>query len=261
VLLDARNSDRHDLSPTTAAARSYLIASTPRTGSTLLCRALWDLDRIGAPKEYLNPVQVRDWQVRLGGPGVRLRHQLLRGPLVGLAGRGPWSDARLRHHLDGVRARRSSPDGWFGLKLHHHHQVRWFERPGRDLDDWFVDARWIRVSREDRLGQALSWVRARQTGQWADHRPARRPPRYRRRAIDAALRDIERGERGWDRILAGRPVLHLSYEELATDLGGCVRRVLDHLGVPGEVPDPTPALSPQADAVSESWRARYLAGR
>ena len=238
----------------------YVVASTPRTGSTLLCRALWDTGRIGAPKEYLNPTQVRDWQVRLGGPVARVTHRALVGPLAAIAGRGPWSDRRLRGHLAGIRARRSSEDGWFGIKLHHHHYRHWFEDPGRALDAWFPDARWVRVSREDRVGQAISWVRARQTGQWATHRVRAREPRYSRRAIEAALRDIERGETGWDRALAGRSVLHITYEELASDLGTAVGRVFDHLGVARTHPPPRPALERQADSESDAWRARFLSG-
>lgn len=261
MLIDPRNGEHHDLTSTAAAARTALIASTPRTGSTLLCRALWDTGQIGAPKEYLNPTQVRDWQVRLGSERVRRLHSALVGPLVGLAGQGLWTDDRLRRHLDGVRQRRSSPEGWFGIKLHHHHYRQWFEGPERDLDAWFPGLHVVRISREDRVGQAISWVRARQTGEWAADRPGQRTPRYRRGDIELALRRIERAERGWDEVLAGRGALHVDYAEVVGDLTGTVRRVLRHLGLDDDIDVLTPSLRAQADDVSAAWRARFRDGR
>src|SRR5262245_60646267 len=32
----------------------YIVAATPRSGSTLLCRELWSTGLLGAPYEYLN---------------------------------------------------------------------------------------------------------------------------------------------------------------------------------------------------------------
>ena len=48
-LLDARNGEPFDLPPSPLRPRTYVVASLPRTGSTLLCNALWDTGRAGAP--------------------------------------------------------------------------------------------------------------------------------------------------------------------------------------------------------------------
>ena len=111
MLLDPRNGPDHDLCG--VPSKTLLIASAPRTGSTLLCRLLWSTGEVGRPKEYLNPMQVRDWSVRLGGPAVRARHLPLRGPLLGLVGWGPWSPERRRAHLTSVMRRRTAVSGWF----------------------------------------------------------------------------------------------------------------------------------------------------
>src|SRR5688572_4337432 len=101
MLLDPRNGPDWDLPRLAGDARTYVIASIPRSGSTLLGNALWDTHRVGAPKEYLNPMQIRDWEARLAPTWItRARHEVLRGPLVALAGRGPWSRARLDRYLD-----------------------------------------------------------------------------------------------------------------------------------------------------------------
>lgn len=256
TLVDPRNGEAWDLPPC-PGARVYVIASTPRSGSTLLARMLWGAGGVGAPSEYLNPMQIRDWEVRFGGPVSRAAHGLLTGPLVNLAGRGRWSDARLEGHLRRVRLRRSS-GGWFGLKVHWHHWERWFVRAGRDPDRWLGDVRWIRVDRRDRVAQAVSWVRALQTGAWIRDQRARLPPIYDRRAIAGRITELEAAEAGWDAVIGGRPCVRIAYEDLAASPVRFARDVLASLGCDREVGPPD--LTPQADALSAEWIARYHAG-
>lgn len=257
-LLDPRNDAAHDLAPPRTPPRTYVIASTPRSGSTLLCRLLWASGRAGAPKEYLNPMQLRDWEVRFGERRRdRALARALRGPLVGvgMARRG-WGPDRIAAHLERVRARRSS-GGWFGLKLHHHHRVRWFA--DARLPTLLGDVTWIRIQRADRLRQAVSWSRAEQTGQWASWQRPLLPPVYSRRRIEARWKDLDDAERSWDAHLAGETVLDVGYEELAATPQRTMRRVLHWL----EVPDAAaitvngPDLHRQADATTEHWVARY----
>ena len=158
MLIDPRNGPDFDLSASPAPPRSYVIASTPRTGSTLLCRGLWDTGLVGAPKEYFNPTQLRDWEVRLGAFPSRLWHFPLRGPARVFAGRRGWTRERLAAHWQRVRTRRSGANGWCGLKLHRHH--RELLLAGIELEELLGDLRWIRIRRRDRLAQAVSWSRA-----------------------------------------------------------------------------------------------------
>ena len=258
-LLDTRNSAAHDLAPPRMPPRTYVIASTPRSGSTLLCRLLWASGRAGAPKEYLNPMQLRDWEVRFGERRRdRAFARALRGPLVGIGmARRGWDPARIAAHLERVRARRSS-GGWFGLKLHHHHRIRWFAEAG--LPTMLGDVTWIRIQREDRLRQAVSWSRAEQTGQWASWQRPLLPPVYSRRRIEARRKDLDEAERSWDAHLQGEDVLDVRYEALAAAPQQTMRRVLHWLGVPdaAAVTVPEPDLHRQADAITEQWLARFI---
>jgi LPS sulfotransferase NodH len=261
MLLDPRNGPDFDLPPCDLPRRAWVVASLPRTGSTLLCRALWDTGRVGAPKEYLNPMQVRDWEVRLGTRvGSRL-HRVVRGPALALVGRWGWTDARLRDHLDRVRARRTGPDGHFGVKIHHHHLARWFLDAGRDPQAWLEHPTWVLLTRQDRVAQAVSWARAVQTGQWASTQQPWMRPVYDRRHIERRLRSIEQGERAWTTWFeqVGVEPLRLHYEEITVDLPGSARRVLVHLGVrdAAQVPIEVPSLRRQADEVSEVWCRRF----
>ena len=267
-LLDPRNGPDFDLPPCTGA-RTYVIASTPRSGSTLLARLLWGTERVGAPKEYLNPMQIRDWEVRLGSRASSRLHRFLVGPAVGLAGRGRWTDARLRDHLARVRARRSggTDGGFFGLKLHWHHYQQWFGSTGRSVDRWLDSPVFVRIRRPDAVAQAVSWARALQTGAWIEKQlqsqgqAVRVPPVYNRRLIAARLADLQAAEAGWDGVLAGRAVCEVDYDALVADPRAVVRDVLDFLGV--RSPDPGPLelpLTRQSDALSSAWIERFRTG-
>lgn len=263
-LLDPRNGPAFDLPPWDGPPRTWVVASLPRTGSTLLCNALWDTGRVGAPKEYLNPMQVRDWEARLAPDRwTRGRHRALVGPAVALAGRGRWSDARLRAYLDRVRAHRTGPTGWFGLKIHWHHFEAWFLARGRSPEAFLGPARWLRVVRRDRLRQAVSWARALQTGRWASWQRGYSPPRFSARAIEARLAAIDAGESAWDAWFAGqglRPRV-VVYEDLIADWEGTLRAVLADLDVPPEAQGalPAPSLRRQADDTTDRWIERWRA--
>jgi LPS sulfotransferase NodH len=248
-LLDPRNGPDHDLVGP-PAPRAYCVASTPRTGSTLLCRLLWDTGRVGAPKEYLNPMQLRDWQVRLGGPVSGAFHRSLDGVRLGVVGRG-WSRERVLLHLARVRARRSS-GGWFGLKVHRHHWERW-GAPVR------VD-RWLHITRQDRLDQAISWATALQTGAWASTQTSRRTPRYSRRQIEHLLTRIEADEAAWRQELGGQDVLRLRYRDLAADPQATLGRAMAWLGV-DDWTMPALPLRRQASPHRAAWAERFRAGR
>lgn len=259
---DSNNGPAGDLPPCETPRRTYVIASLPRTGSTLLGHLLRGTGLAGDPKEYLNPMQVRDWQARLAPSAVtRAAHRALPEALTGLAGRGRWTEDRLRAHLDAVRARRTGPTGWFGLKLHHHHARAWFLDRGWSLDDHLAPTRWVRVVREDVVAQAVSWSRALQTGRWASWQPGRANPVYLRAAIDRRLAAIAAGQEGWDTLLGGVPALTVTYEALVDDPVGQVRRVLRWLDLPDDVDVPPPPTRPQGDAESAAWCGRYRAGR
>ena len=250
MLIDPRNGPDHDLCA--SASGVFVIASVPRSGSTLLARTLWEMG-IGAPKEYLNPMQLRDWEVRMGRWPSRLLHRPLRARRLALVG-ATWSPRRLEAHLERVRAHRSNR--WFGLKIHGHHHARW----RLDLEALLGEIRWIRVRREDRLGQAISWARALASGQWVAGQPVRqRSVVYSRGAIERRLAAIAWAEAYWDAFFRERAACVVTYEQLVSDRAATIRRVTRWLGEGGESV-PAPSLVRQADAETAIWRHRFLAG-
>lgn len=261
-LLDPRNGEAFDLPLVRAPSRTYVVASTPRTGSTLLCRLLWDIGRVGAPKEYLNPMQMRDWEVRLGESGLRrFVCGFLRGPAVGLLGKRRWRPDELQRYVERIRARRTSADGLFGLKLHRHHFEQFFVSSERSLEAVLSPQHWVFLRREDRIAQAVSWARAIQSGRWATHQKFSLPVAYRRSQIQRLVSLIAAQEDAWEGFFRAEKIepLCLRYEDLVEDREGTLRTVLDFLGVSdaANLPVPESDLERQADAISEAWIERY----
>jgi LPS sulfotransferase NodH len=134
------------------------------------------------------------------------------------------------------------------MKVHRHHFERWGGFEGDVV---------VRIVREDRLAQAVSWARARQTNRWADFQTEQFRPRYSRRLIQRCLDSIEADEGAWARQFP--QALVLTYEGLAADLNGTVDRVLERLGE-HRVGTVEAALSVQADEVNRAWAERFRAG-
>ena len=120
----------------------------------------------------------------------------------------------------------------------------------------------MRIERQDRLGQAISWSRALQSGRWAAWQSEVHAAHYSRAAIRRRLAAIERAESGWDHVLRHEDVLGLSYEELVSEPEATVRRVLAWLEVSdaASVEVPPPPTKRQADATTHAWRSRWASG-
>ncbi len=258
-LLDPRNGPAFDLPPPQGGdRRGYVIASSPRTGSTLLARTLWDSGLAGAPKEYLNPMQLRDWAVRRGGWRGRAA-QALRGRATGLA---PWLyDAeRVRAHLEEVATLRAGPQGHVGLKIHWHHHARWVQSGRLDLQQVLGPTDWLWIRRRDKLAQAVSWAMALQSGRWAHHQRADRQVRYRHGQIRRLLRRAEAMDDAWARWFEAEGIVpHVVwYEDLVADHVGVILGVVHHLGMAAEASGiPGKSLRRQATGRNERWSSRF----
>lgn len=217
--------------PAELSLRSYVLCSSPRSGSTMLSEALAFSDRAGVPIEYFDPTNA-----------MRVIRQR-------------WGCRSLGAYIDELHRRRCSANGVFGLKIH------WFQlasvsraRSGdaaagrlpalaETLDRLAPAATIVRVVRGDRRRQALSWARAERTGRWsarsADHES---PPPVPPEEVDDYERRLAAEEAGWDRLLdhLGRASMVVRYEDMCEDFAGTVRAVGDYIGCPlgDDVPAP-----------------------
>jgi len=125
------------------------------------------------------------------------------------------------------------------------------------VEDFFPNTRYIRIYREDRVRQAISLIRAQQTGFWNSMLLERSSATYNRLAILKSMRSIADDDRHWQCFLAGVPeekVFSIKYEDLIVDLRAAQKSVLSWLGLPFEnVGFCEPRLRKQANAATEEW--------
>ena len=236
-----------------ALVESYFVGATPRTGSSLLLGLLDSTGVCGHPQAYFRAPDEASWAAR-------------------------WSLSPTAGHrafvAAAMRAGRT-PNGVFGAKLMWgtHAELVAKLAPARSGDDLavlreaFGVIRFVCLRRDDVLAQAVSWVRAEQTGRWFDGGhgeisgagPAAEPV-FDAAAITRTMRTIEEHNAGWEAWFARYRVepLRVRYEDLAADPTGTTRRVLHFLGVaaPGRI---VAHHRRQADELNREWIRRYQA--
>jgi LPS sulfotransferase NodH len=250
---------------------SYLVCATPRSGSTLLCEALRETGVAGNPLEFFEalpetgePRRPLDYLQGLDDPAaLALVADAPPQPAP------PYSDVRdvvrYEDHLARVRELGTTPNGVFGAKIMWAHLDDLARRLGAaDLhalvDDLFDAPRLIRVRRADTIRQAVSLWRAMQTQSWrAENETATGEPRYSYRALRHLVELLAAHDAAWERFLAplGARVLELTYEDVAADLDGALRRTLAHIGVERVELADLPSMRRQADERSDAWAERY----
>lgn len=239
----------------------YILCATPRSGSTLLCGLLKSAGA-GDPHSFFRAEDLDDWAEGWGLPPRAAAPAAVFEPA--------YLAAAIRAGRGGTAV--------FGLRLMQAtlpDLLAWLDRahPGLPSDRARLEAafgplRFVHLARGDRVAQAVSLVRARQTGLWhraADGSELERtappaPPRFDAAAIGREHAALQAAEAGWAAWFAAEGIspLRLRYEDLAADPAAALARVLAVLGLPA----PAQALPPTArlaDATSAEWAARFRA--
>lgn len=244
--------------------RAYIICTSPRSGSTLLCRLLAGTRQCGIPDSYFHQASLTGWLADYGlaQKDFTTRHAALRAVF----------DAAIRE------GRGTSE--WFGLRLQQHSFGFFLEQlgvlyptPNSDLariEAAFGACRFIYLKRDDKLAQAISYVKAQQSGLWhkaPDGSELERlsPPQalvYDPKATACQISAFEAADAAWQMWFAqtGVKPFAVRYEALAADPGGVLASVLEYLGC-----DPSLAqrvavpVAKLADDLSAEWAMRYTA--
>lgn len=221
----------------TPVRRSILICFVPRSGSTFLCGLLASTGVLGWAWEHY-------W-----------------APDDGVSSA---SDEE-------VRRRGTTPNGVFACKF----QLRqWNALLARErlrapgvgdrllVERLFPRPLYVRLRREDRVAQAVSWSRAMQTGLWSTTHEGSGEPRYDRAEIEGLLELIGWESDDWDGWLAGQGIEphEVTYEQLLAEPREAVAGIARATGVelPGTVElRPYPGWERQADALNEAWTSRF----
>jgi LPS sulfotransferase NodH len=267
------------------ATRSYLVCATPRSGSTLLCHLLDQTGLAGHPDEYFEalrhsgrPRQPHEYFDPERHVNIVERLAFREMPDGSEPPPEPsplWTPETYDQYLAWALDQGTTANGVFAAKLMWGYLgdfatlLRGIE--GMDglpvpqlLDRAFPGLRYVRITRSDKVRQAVSLWKAVQTQAWKQERDADAPvlpePAFSFRAINYLVRMLTAHDASWDAYFLGLGAtpLQVTYEELANDPRPVVLRVLDHLDIPvgDDVALDAPSLSVQADARSEEWVRR-----
>jgi LPS sulfotransferase NodH len=232
--------ERFDFSHAAPLRKSYIIASSARSGSTYLARSLAQTGLLGAPSEVFNSA-TNEMQTLM---------------------------ARFRaySHADYVAkliANRTSRNGVFGMKAHFH-QFEAFLKKYPPLLESLAPITYIYIDRRDKVAQAVSMAKALQTDQWSSQwRGSPRPMlRYDRELIAKSMSEVELQDARWLRWFELHNItpFRVTYEDLIADPAAIVRSVVERLGVQDDEPDDLniPAIEKQGDDTNQEWIERFV---
>jgi trehalose 2-sulfotransferase len=245
---------------------SYVICTAPRSGSTLLCKLLAATGVAGKPASYFYDQSVEDW---LSEVGITADAGTTERALIEIA-----VAAILRIGKNGT--------GMFGLRQQAHGLAFLCEKlrivcpeeatdAGR-FNKVFGATRFIHLARPDKVDQAISYLKAMQTGLWhlapdgseLERTAPHREPSYDKEEIEACVAMMQGYDRQWDDWFAREAIdpLRISYESLSADPIGTLRDVLASLGVDPRAADGVvPGVRKLADRISQDWSTRFRANR
>lgn len=223
--------------------KSYIVASTDRSGSTFLCSLLWQTGVLGAPAEYWN------YRSRPGAKpiGTQMMERL-----------GASSPA---DYLKKLLACRTSKNGVFGVKAHSFdfkEAIRNFPK----LLELLAPVTYIYIQRQDKVAQAVSMAKAAQTGAWVARADANTGNlNYDRDLIAKCLSFLERQDLDWRQWFEANRIepFVVTYENFTADAAGVVRGIVELMDVKNDRREEVhpPALEKQGDETNLEWVERF----
>ncbi len=242
---------------------TYLMLATPRSGSTLLGQGLQASGLAGDPKEFFGH-KMPFWMER-------------------------WQTPTLPAFTAQLRQARATPNGVFGAKLLYRQLLHLESLARQDpeladlplpeiLDRLFPDLHLVWVTREDKVRQAISWFKARQTGVWGQGQEQYAPKLGRAwrlgdeplqpgelafdfEGIATLVRQAEAEDAAIGQFFAtnGIEPFRVVYEEFSPRYEETVFALLRWLGVtpPPDLTLPNPRTVKLADDRTDDWVARF----
>lgn len=247
----------------TYPSRSYVICTTPRSGSTLLCRLLSATGVAGMPDSHFHVPSLERWLTVYELEEATFASQ----------------EAALRAIFDAALARGMANTDIFGLRMQRGSFGFFMEQlallspksmsDAERIESVLGPTTFIHLSRPDRAGQAISRLRAEQTGLWHRHADGSelerlappKEPHFDPSAIARHIEELSALDDEWDRWFRQKEIqpFHLSYDALSDNPQKVLAEVLAAIGcdpsLAERVETPTAKL---AGRESDEWKQRYL---
>lgn len=242
-------------------ARTLIVCTQQRSGSTLLGEAMYFAGGLGCPLEYFHSGFRPGFAARWAAPDLTRYtaavHRFRTDPSGAFAVKLFWWDVAMLAReiapaafaaLDDVPALQTGADT--------------YRRIHAALAPLFPNPVLIHLTRRDEVAQAVSYAVAAQTRLWREFRAARRqaPLEFQFHRIVHELARIQNHNAHWANYFAANELAchRVVYEDLAGDYAGTLRRLFATLGRP-DAPIALPRLQKQADAASEDLRRQFMA--
>ncbi|MCW2306215.1 Stf0 sulfotransferase family protein [Rhodobium gokarnense] len=243
---------------------AYVICTSPRSGSTLLCSLLEATGVAGIPDSYFHQPSLEEWIKDLGLSPDPAKREV----------------ETLKDVFREAIAQGSGDTGMFGLRLQRHSFACFTEKlavlypdpPGdrSRIEAAFGRTLFIHLTREDKLDQAVSYLKAQQSGLWhrapdgseLERLSAPQELRYDREAIAAQRAEMVAMDAAWAAWFDGEGIdpLRLTYNGLAADPIGTLKTVLTALGRDPAAADAVEiGVAKLSDATNQAWVARFRA--
>ena len=241
---------------------AYIMCGTPRTGSTLLCDLLASTRRAGSPNSFYRRQSLSDWAKEWNLPS---------------PDRMSERDYNIEYLNAAISAGRGGTD-IFGLRLMRENlgelsaildQIF----PGLPSDRTrfekaFGKILYLHLSREDKLAQAVSLVKAEQTGLWhvapdgteIERLAPPQDPQYDFARIRQEVAELESYDRAWNTWFDEQNItpLRIGYETLAASPARQLARICEALSIPAPKTDEVrPGVAKLSDETSLDWMRRY----
>lgn len=241
----------------------YIICGTPRTGSTLLCDLLASA-RAGKPDSFYGRAFMADWAKEWNLPsrdGMSERDfniaYLDAAIAAGKGGTGIFGLRLMRENLDELSA---ILDQIFpGLPS-----------DGARFAKAFGKILYLHLSRADKLAQAISFIKAQQTGLWhiapdgteIERLAPPQEPEYDFERIRHEVTKLEAYDAAWNTWFAAQGIapFRIAYERLSENPAEVLAHICDALGIAAPKAGAVkPGVARLSDATSRDWMRRYQA--
>lgn len=240
----------------------YIICGTPRTGSTLLCKLLASTKTAGDPHSFYRQQDVWEWAEEWNLPDRDTMGEL------------EFNVA----YLNAAIAAGKGGTGIFGLRLMHENLDelsaildRIFPQLPSDrarLEKAFGHILYIHLSREDKLAQAVSLIKAEQTGLWhiapdgteIERVAPPKEPQYDFERIQREVTELEAYDAAWNIWFAEQGItpLRVGYERLSSNPATTLLGICEALGVQApDAEDVRLGVAKLSDDTSLDWVRRY----
>ena len=240
---------------------SYVICGTPRSGSTLLVEMLISTGIAGRPNSYFREQSIADWA---DDWGVDRSHGMDDAAF----------DAR---YVPAMLQIGRAGTGIFGLRIMWSSVADAARRLGRiygpaDVTALFEQAfgpvLYIHLSRQDKVAQAISLVRAEQSGLWHlaadgsvyEGAETPRPNVYDASRIAAVFAELNSDDAAWEAFFASRRItpVRLVYETMTADPQAALASILAALGLDVDVAKGVSVGTAKlASSTSREWAERF----